>query len=112
MTTQPREGRRMSMPNTDRKSKRTVISIASEHQTQLDFDEAERSLPFTFPEYQRELILPRIAAGVIDLTIVAATYLIFLLMISTEMPAGVSPDKRVLGIYAVCYFVLDVIYFF
>jgi uncharacterized RDD family membrane protein YckC len=102
----------MSMPNTDRKSKRTVISIASDHQARLDFDEAERSLPFTFPEYQREVIAPRIAAGVIDLAIVGAAYLIFLLLTFTEMPAGFSPDKRVLGIYAVCYFAFAVIYFF
>ncbi|PYS41877.1 MAG: hypothetical protein DMG14_05820 [Acidobacteria bacterium] len=100
------------MPNTDRKSKRTVISIENDYQTQLDFDEAQRSLPFTFPEYQRELILPRIAAGVIDLAIVAAAYLIFLVMTFTEMPEGFAPDKRVLGIYGVCYFALAVIYFF
>ena len=53
------------MPNTERKSKRTVISI-EDYQPQLDFEEAEHSLPFTFPEYQRELIAPRIAAGLTD----------------------------------------------
>src|SRR5207249_11624735 len=65
-----------------------------------------------FPEYQRELILPRIAAGVIDLAIVAAAYLIFLVMTFTETPEGFAPDKRVLGIYGVCYFALAGSYFF
>ena len=43
----------------DRKPKRTIISIEDEYQPQLDFDDAAHALPFTFPEYQRELILPR-----------------------------------------------------
>ena len=63
----------------DRKSKRTVISIENEHQPELDFEEAEHFLPFTFPEYQRKLIVPRISAGVTDVAIVAAVYLIFLI---------------------------------
>src|SRR5215468_5570492 len=89
----------MSMPNIERKSKRTVISI-EECQPKFDFDEAAHSLPFTFPDYQRDLIIPRIAAGLMDLGIIA------------EMPEDYSLDKRVLGIYGVCFFALVAIYFF
>jgi uncharacterized RDD family membrane protein YckC len=96
----------------DRKSKRTVISLEDEYQPQLDFEEAEHSLPFTFPEYQRDLIIPRITAGATDLGIVAAVFVIFLVTTFTQMPDGFSPDKRVLGIYGACFFALVAIYFF
>jgi len=99
------------MPNTERKSKRTIISI-EEHQPQLDFDEAEHLLPFTFPEYQRNLITARIAAGLADLGIVAAAYLLFVTATIVEMPDSFSADKRVLGIYGVCFFAFVAIYFF
>jgi uncharacterized RDD family membrane protein YckC len=95
----------------DRKSKRTVISIIDRRQPGLDFEEAERALPFTFPEYQRDLIAPRVMAGLMDLAFVAAIYLIFLFITFAEMPEGFSLDKRLIGIYAVCYFALVVIYF-
>lgn len=95
----------------DRKSKRTVISLEDENQQQLDFEEAAHSLPFTFPEYQRELIVPRVMAGATDFGIVAAIYLIFLITTLSEMPSGATFDKRVLGIYALCFFALVVIYF-
>src|SRR3954447_16683363 len=94
------------------KSKRTVISIEDEYQPQLDFEEAEHSLPFTFPEYQQALIVPRIAAALTDFGIVAAVYLIFLVLTFSELPEGFSPDRRVLGIYGVCFFGLLAIYFF
>ena len=96
----------------DRKSKRTVISLEDEYQSQLDFEEAEHSLPFTFPEYQRDLIIPRITAGATDLGIVAAVFLLFLVTTFTQMPDGFSLDKRVLGIYGVSFFALVAIYFF
>lgn len=96
----------------DRKSKRTVISLEDEYQSQLDFEEAEHSLPFTFPEYQRDLIIPRITAGATDVGIVAAVFLLFLVSTFTQMPDGFSLDKRVLGIYGVCFFALVAIYFF
>jgi uncharacterized RDD family membrane protein YckC len=95
----------------ERKLKRTVISIADEHQPQLDFEEAEHLMPFTFPEYQRDLIVPRLAAGAVDFAVVAAVYLIFLLATFTEMPDGFSSDKRILGIYGLCFFTLVAIYF-
>ena len=98
------------MPTMDRKSKRTIISIG-EHQPELDFEEAAHSLPFTFPEYQRDLILPRIVAGLTDLGIVASIYLVFLITTLSQAPEGFSPDKRVLGIYAVCFFALVAVYF-
>ena len=91
--------------------KRTIISI-EEYQPELDFEEAEHSPPFTFPEYQRELLGPRIAAGLTDLAIVAFIYLIFLVTTYLEMPEHFTPDRRVLGIYGVCYFTLVAIYFF
>ena len=99
------------MSNTERKSKRTVISI-EEYQPQLDFEEAEHSLPFTFPEYQRELIAPRIAAGLTDFGVAAVIYIIFLVTTYVEMPESHSIDKRVLGIYGLCFFALVAIYFF
>ena len=75
----------------DRKSKRTVISLEDE-QPQLDFEEAEHSLPFTFPEYQRDLIIPRITAGATDLGIVAAVFLLFL--VTTFGNKGKSPMRH------------------
>lgn len=99
------------MPNTERKSKRTVISI-EEYQPELDFEEAEHALPFTFPEYQREVLGPRIAAGFIDFGIVAAVYCIFIIATYLEMPENLALDRRVLGVYGVCYFALVAIYFF
>jgi len=56
--------------------RRTIISI-QESQPELDFEEAEHSPPFTLPEYQRQLLAPRIAAGFIDLAIAAAIFSIF-----------------------------------
>ena len=95
----------------ERKAKRTVISI-EEHQPHLDFEEAENLLPFTFPEYQRDLIGARIAAGITDVGIVAVVYLIFVITTFAEMPDNFSLDRRVLGIYGVCFFALVAIYFF
>jgi uncharacterized RDD family membrane protein YckC len=95
----------------DRKTKRTVISLEDQSQQQLDFEEAEHTLPFTFPEYQRELLSPRFSAGLTDFGIVAGVFVIFVLATLLEGPGGLSTDKRVLGIYAVCFFTLAVIYF-
>ena len=101
----------LSMPNVERKSKRTVISIR-EYQPQLDFEEAEHSPAFTFPEYQQELLGLRIAAGATDFGIVAAVFILFLITTLFEMPDNFVPDRRVLGIYGVCFFALVAIYFF
>ena len=51
----------------ERKPRRTVIDI-SQHQSKIDFEEAELSPPFTFPEYQRSLLIPRFVADVIAKT--------------------------------------------
>ena len=91
--------------------KRTVISI-QEYQPEFDFEEAAHSPQFTFPEYQQQLLGQRIAAGVTDLAIVAVVYAIFLLTTYLEMPENFTPDRRVLGIYGVCYFALVAVYFF
>src|SRR6266850_4603199 len=99
------------MPNVERKSKRTVISI-EESQPQLDFEEAEHSLPFTFPEYQRELLASRAVAGAAHFGIVALIYLVFVIATSLEMPDAFSLDRRVAGIYAAGYLLLLAIYFF
>ncbi len=93
------------------RKKRTVISI-DEFQPHFDFEEAEQSPPFTFPEYQRDLIIPRLTAGAVDLAVVAAIYIVFILTTFVEMPENVTLDKRVLGIYGVCYFALFTIYLF
>ena len=94
----------------DRKSKRTVISI--QEQPQLDFEEAAHSPFFTLPEYQRELLGPRIVAGITDFGIVALAYCIFVLVTFLEMPSPVQMDRRVLGIYTVGFFVLVTVYYF
>jgi len=91
--------------------KRTIISIQDD-QPELDFDEAAHLLPFTFPEYQRQMLVPRIAAGLTDLAIVAVIYAIFLITTFLEMPEDFTPDRRVLAVYGVCYFALVTIYFF
>ena len=95
----------------ERKQKRTIIAL-EEYQPALNFEEAEHSQTFSFPEYQRELLFPRLAAGAADLLIVAAIYLLFLLTTLTEMPEGAELDRRIAGIYIVGYFLLVVIYFF
>ena len=95
----------------DHKPKRTVISLEDDHQQQLDFEEAAHSLPFTFPEYQRELIVPRIMACITDFGIVGAIFLIFIITTFGEMPEGSPFDKRVIGIYGVCFLALVVVYF-
>jgi uncharacterized RDD family membrane protein YckC len=91
--------------------KRTVISI-QEYQPEFNFEEAEHSPQFTFPEYQRELLAQRIAAGLTDLGIVAAVFVIFLIATYFEMPDNVGADRRVLAIYGVCYFALVAVYLF
>jgi len=95
----------------DRK-KRTIISI-EEHQPEFDFEEAEHSLPFTFPEYQLELIGRRFTAGATDFGIVGLVYVAFVIVTYFQMPADVLLfDKRILGIYGVGYLLLVAIYFF
>jgi uncharacterized RDD family membrane protein YckC len=91
--------------------KRTVISI-QEYQPQFDFEEAEHAPAFTLPDYQRELIIARITAGITDLAIVAVVYVIFLITTYLQMPDDFMPDRRVLGIYGLCYFSLVAIYLF
>ena len=94
------------------RKKRTVISI-QEHQPEFDFEEAAHSPAFSFPEYQRSLILPRLAAGAIDFAIVGAVYLVFVLITFSQMPAEATlVDKRVGGIFMVGYLLLVAIYFF
>ena len=94
----------------DRKSKRTIIDISQE-QPELDFDEAELSPPFTFPEYQRGLITARFTADAIDLGIILLAYIPFMLLTYVQMPAGVSLDRRVIGIYGAGYLLLTGVYF-
>ena len=91
--------------------KRTIISI-QEYQPEFDFEEAEHVPPFTLPEYQSRLIVPRVAAGLTDLGIVALVYIIFLVTTYMEMPETLTLDRRVLGIYGLCYFTLVSIYLF
>jgi len=85
--------------------KRTVISI-QEYQPEFDFEEAEHLPSFTLPEYQRKLVVPRITAGLADLAIVAAVFVIFMITTYLEMPDNFMPDRRVAGVYGLCYFSL------
>ena len=94
----------------DRKNKRTIIDI-SQDQPALDFDEAELSPPFTFPEYQRRLIAARFAADFIDLGIILLAYIPFMLLTYMQMPSGISLDRRVIGIYGAGYLLLTGVYF-
>jgi uncharacterized RDD family membrane protein YckC len=91
--------------------KRTIISI-QDNQPALDFEETAHSLPFTFPEYQRQMLAPRIAAGLSDLVIVAVIFAIFVVTTFLQMPDNFTPDRRVLAVYGVCYFALVTIYLF
>jgi uncharacterized RDD family membrane protein YckC len=91
--------------------KRTVISI-QKHQPEFDFEEAEHTPQFAVPDYQRQLVVPRIAAGLTDLAIVAAVFVVFLTTTYIEMPEQFIPDRRVLGVYGLCYFCLVGIYLF
>src|SRR6185295_10421024 len=93
----------------ERKTRRTVIDIA-QHQSTIDFDEAELSQPFTFPEYQKELLFQRFAADFIDIGIAAAVYLIFVAVTYFQMPEP-SMDRRTGGIYAAGLLVLIGVYF-
>jgi uncharacterized RDD family membrane protein YckC len=91
--------------------KRTIISI-QDNQPALDFEETAHSLPLTLPEYQRQMLAPRIAAGVADLVIVAVIFAIFVVTTILEMPDNFTPDRRVFAVYGVCYFALVTIYLF
>ena len=94
------------------RKKRTVISI-HEVQPELDFEEAEHSLFFTFPEYQRDIIVARFEAGLIDFGIVGLIYFVFVIVTFLQMPPGVSVlDRRILGIYGAGYLLLVGIYLF
>jgi uncharacterized RDD family membrane protein YckC len=90
--------------------KRTIIDI-SRDQAELDFEEAELSQPFTFPEYQRNLISDRFLADLIDMGIVAAVYVVFITMTYLQMPGGASVDRRVAGIYTIGFLLLVGVYF-
>ena len=94
----------------DRKTRRTFIDI-SQDQPGLDFDEAELSPPFTFPEYQRDLISARFLADATDLGIILLAYIPFVLLTYMQMPPGVSLDKRVIGIYGLGFLLLTGVYF-
>ena len=94
----------------DRRLKRTVISIPDEHQPQLDFEVAEHLHDFMLPEYQRQLMVPRLLAALVDLGVVASIYLVFLVTTLSKMPQGIRLDNRVTGIYGVCFLVLVVVY--
>jgi uncharacterized RDD family membrane protein YckC len=93
----------------DRKTRRTVIDI-SEHQPTLNFEEAELSQPFTFPQYQRELLFARLMADCVDIAIVSAVYLIFVLVTFLEMTQP-ALDKRYVGVYIAGLLVLVGVYF-
>ena len=94
------------------RKKRTLISIDNA-QPEFDFEEAAHSPSFTFPEYQRELLGTRFAAGATDFGIVGLVYLVFVIVTYLQMPAGTAVlDKRIAGVYGAGYLLLVGIYFF
>jgi uncharacterized RDD family membrane protein YckC len=94
------------------RKKRTVISI-QEVQPEFDFEEAAHFPSFTFPEYQRDIIGHRLAAGAIDFGIVGLIYVVFVIVTFLQMPSGAPViDKRILGIYGAGYLLLVAIYLF
>src|SRR5262245_7333038 len=94
----------------DRKPRRTIIDLSA-RQPEFDFDEAEHSLPFTFPEYQRGILPARFAAELIDFIIAALVYVILIVATFMQMPDGISLDRRIAGIYAAGFLVLAGVYF-
>src|SRR5262245_53457260 len=94
----------------ERKIKRTSIDIP-QHQPEFDFDEAEHSLPFTFPEYQRGILPDRFAADLLDIGIVGTVYFIFVLLTFLQMPEGIAMNRRTVGIYAGGFLTLVGVYF-
>ena len=94
----------------DRKTKRTIIAIAHD-QPGLDFDEAELSPPFTYPEYQRSLLSSRFLADLTDLAIVGVIYTLFLVTTYLQFPGRVILDRRMAGIYGAGFLLLFGVYF-
>jgi len=93
----------------ERKARRTVIDIA-QHQSTINFEEADLSPPFTFPEYQKEILFSRFAADAIDIAIVTAIYLIFVAVTYLQMPDP-GFDQRAAGIYLAGLLVLTGVYY-
>ena len=94
----------------ERKTRRTVIDI-TQSQPEFDFDEAEHSPPFTFPEYQRGILGARFAADLTDFGIVGVVYVIFLITTFFQMPPGFSVDRRLIGVYGAGFLLLVGVYF-
>ena len=93
----------------ERKARRTVIDIA-QHQSTINFEEADLSPPFSFPEYQKEILYTRFVADLIDIAIVTAVYLIFVAVTYLQMPSP-GLDKRAGGIYLAGLLVLTGVYY-
>lgn len=94
----------------DRKPRRTIIDVTQD-QSELDFDEAQLSLPFTYPEYQRSLLSSRAMADLTDMGIVAVIYILFIVATYMKMPGGNSLDRRIVGIYGAGFLLLVGVYF-
>ena len=93
------------------KGRRRIIDL-SKIQPVLDFDEASHVAEFTLPEYQRNILITRTYAFLIDISIVSTAYLIFLLATAYEMSVAISLDRTTLGIYGSIYFLFLGVYFF
>jgi uncharacterized RDD family membrane protein YckC len=94
----------------DRKIKRTFIAI-SQHQPELDFDEAELSPSFTFPEYQRKLLSERFLADLTDIGIIGLIYILFIVATYLQVPDGGVLNRRAAGIYGAGFLMLFGVYF-
>src|SRR6516225_8925270 len=93
----------------DRRGKRTVIDLA--RQPQFDFDEAQHSHSFSYPEYQWSLLPARFVAELIDFAIAGVIYTILIVATFMQMPEGAVLDRRVAGVYMAGFLVLVAVYY-
>jgi uncharacterized RDD family membrane protein YckC len=91
-----------------RRGRRTVIDLSS--QPGLDFDDEAFEAEFILPRYQQKLLMPRVWALLIDMAIVFAMFLAFVLATMSEMAGGLILNRAVLGIYSAAYLTLVVTY--
>ena len=91
-----------------RKARRTIINLLN--QPALDFDNDDFAAEFTFPDYQGRLLMARTYAMLTDLGIVFVPYVLFVSATMSEMAGPIEINRTVIGIYAVAFLILLVVY--
>ena len=91
-----------------RKARRTIINLLN--QPGLDFDNDDFEAEFTFPDYQGRLLMARSYAMLTDLGIVFVPYVLFVSATMSEMAGPIEINRIVIGIYAVAFLILLVVY--